>query len=399
VNDNKIINAAFIDREAFNEISRYIKDDFTGPAEILWEEVVEFYKVDSSATRCDGEIVLARIGRKYPKIVENLTTVIKGFSEVSIGNIIKEVADYKRQITGLELSSALISDNKISIRDLLYEYSNLSQGILDDNSNQDRDVAVSVNSSLDDLTVAYATENLIKVYPKSLNDKLGGGVVPGTNIGIMARPEVAKTLFAINMAAGFCAQGLRTMYVGNEDSMVAMRTRLVSRMSGMGRFDILKYPDKALERARQQGYEHLIYVDASPGTLSIIEGLIQEYNPKCLIVDQVRNIIIPGDTGLVQILEKVASGIRSLGKRYDLVTVQVTQAGDSASDKLILTMSDIDNSKTGFPAAFDVLIGIGMNSEYENSNRRHISLCKNKINNNHENFPVVIDPNISKVMN
>jgi len=397
--ESKILNAAFVDREAYEEINKYIKEDFLGPAEILFKYIGEYYEGDKEATGVDGEILIKRIGRKYPKLVDNLTTVIKGFREVSVPNVLKEVLDFKRQTTGLKLSTALISDDKQQVRTLMEEYRDLSAGNMEEDEKQEEPCKIYHNTSLEDLAEANSKENLFKVYPKSLNDKLGGGVVRGTAIGIFARPEVGKSLFAVNMAAGFLSGGKKVMYVGNEDSDTAMRLRIVGRITSLHKFDILRDVNGALATARERGYENLIYVDAHPGTLSILDGLIAKYSPDALIIDQSRNIMIPGETGLVQVLEKVGAGIRSLGKKYNMVTVQVTQAGDSASGRQVLTMSDIDNSKTGFPAALDVMVGIGMNDDDEKRNRRMLTLCKNKVSAVHDSWSVTIDPTLSKVMN
>ncbi len=398
--ENKILNAAFIDREAFKEINKYTSEgDFLGPSEILFKYIAEYYEADAAATKVDKDIILKRIERKYPKLVENLTTIISEFKSVSVPNVLKEVLDFKRQVSGLKLSSALISGDKIKIRRLVEEYSKITEGGLEEESGQEEAVKIYHNTSFEDLSEAHSKDNLFKVYPKSINDILEGGVVRGTSIAIFARPECGKSLFAINMAAGFLSGGKRVMYVGNEDSSTAMRLRIIGRMTGLTKFEILSDTTKSLELARGRGYENLVYVDAHPGTLSILDSLIQKYKPDALIIDQTRNILIQGETGLVQVLERVAAGIRSLGKKYDMVTVQITQAGDSASGKLMLTMSDVDNSKTGFPAAIDVMIGIGMNQEYEDSNKRMLTLCKNKVSTVHKSWPVTIDPALSKVNN
>jgi hypothetical protein len=64
----------------------------------------------------------------------------------------------------------------------------------------------------------------------------------------------------------------------------------------------------------------------------------------------------------------------------------------------VLDMGDIDSSSTGIPAQADVLIGIGADKDDQASNRRVISLIKNKRSGNHEFFPVRLIPQLNKYM-
>ena len=80
-----------------------------------------------------------------------------------------------------------------------------------------------------------------------------------------------------------------------------------------------------------------------------------------------------------------------MGKRYNCVIVSITQAGDSADQKQVLGMGDIDWSNTGIQAAADLLIGIGTTDELERQGKRWITLCKNKVGGRHASFPVKVD--------
>jgi len=45
----------------------------------------------------------------------------------------------------------------------------------------------------------------------------------------------------------------------------------------------------------------------------------------------------------------------------------------------------------------DVMIGIGMDDAYHAQNRRMYCLTKNKISSDHSNWPVIVNPKLSKV--
>ncbi len=79
-----------------------------------------------------------------------------------------------------------------------------------------------------------------------------------------------------------------------------------------------------------------------------------------------------------------------------MLTLSVTQAGDSASGKLVLETGDVDFSNVGIPAQADVMVGIGFDATFEAEGLRNISLPKNKISGRHENFPVRIVPQLSR---
>jgi hypothetical protein len=55
-------------------------------------------------------------------------------------------------------------------------------------------------------------------------------------------------------------------------------------------------------------------------------------------------------------------------------------------------MNDVEWSNTGIPGAADLMIGIGVDEEYLATNKRMLSIPKNKVNGRHGAFPVWIDP-------
>ena len=96
-------------------------------------------------------------------------------------------------------------------------------------------------------------------------------------------------------------------------------------------------------------------------------------------------------------LEQAAMDIRYLAKSNSLLAVSVTQAGATAEDKVVLTMEDVDFSKTGIPAMADVMLGIGGNQSYIKTDKRMVTFCKNKITGEHAKIVVSVDRAISKI--
>jgi hypothetical protein len=156
--------------------------------------------------------------------------------------------------------------------------------------------------------------------------------------------------------------------------------------------------DEANKRARQYGMEdRAIMVHLHPGSTGEVEELCDEHKPDVLVLDQIRNI--GGGTELTQKLNQVALEVRAMLGRYDMLGVSVTQANapEGQSPKVWLKDTDIDSSKTGLPAQADLLLGIGANEDMLMTGQRALSICKNKLNGNHEGFYIQMDYQTSRV--
>jgi len=134
-----------------------------------------------------------------------------------------------------------------------------------------------------------------------------------------------------------------------------------------------------------------------PGTVQEIEKYIRKVEPDVLIVDQMRNLE-SSDTNRVLQLDAVARNLRNLGKKYNLYNFSLTQAGDSADNKLYLEMGDVDFSNTGVPGAADCMIGVGANREFLANGFRMLSFPKNKIGHTKEPVRVTLDSERSKLI-
>jgi len=397
--ERKIIHVLLNDKEAFSQILPYLeKEDFSDKGQIVIEQIKHFYEIDPTANKVDRDILMSRIEREYPKHAKAFAAVVAEGEETSSRNIVTEYFELKKAACGERLGSLLISGQAGSREsmELLELYKRLCDGYTGDT---EEEYDIYQDYSVERLVESVSPENLIHVYPKILNDTLDGGVPPGTHILIYARPETGKSMFVINMAAKFIMEGHKALYIGNEDPYNMMLMRFVNRLSGKTRHEIVADWEGAQRIARDNGYGLLNFVPLSPGTCWDVRRLALAKEPDIIIVDQVRNL----GTGKKQFnkveqLEYVTKAMRDLNKELGTVGVSVTQAGDSAENKLELAMNDIDFSNTGMQAHCDVMLGIGMNTEYNAMNRRVISLPKNKISGNHTSFQVAVNPLLSKVV-
>lgn len=404
--ERKIITAAIQSREAFEKVENFVQDgDFTEQGALLWRHIRDYYSRDRDCGFVDPETLHHRVGaavssEKHRSAFAALITEITS-SRVSTENIIHDFLSLKREGVGARLATALLSGETEESRKLLEEYNKWDAEVTEGSTTED---TILVAPSLEDIAKSYDASELIKLWPSSLNNRLDGGLLRGHHVVIFARPEMGKTLFLVNAVAGFLAQGLAVLYVGNEDPITDIVLRVVCRLTRRDKFTVLANPKDAYTTALTFGYGNLVLAGLSPGTPKEIEKLIETHKPDVLLIDQLRNLSVGTtsvgrDGNYTQQLEKAATAARNIGKKHGVLVLSVTQAGDSASGKAVLDMGDVDSSNTGIPAQADVMVGIGATQEDEQVGRRIISLPKNKRSGKHEFFPVRIDPQLSRIIN
>ena len=402
--EQPLIAAAIRSRNDYELIKEYIdlrQKTYSKPFQVVMSKIGEYYARDGDADFVIPDILMTQITEsiRNEKHVSQFTDLIAESlaTTASDSNVRAAILLAKQQEVGDRLSVAIVSGSDgASIDELIDEYSELrSMTSLDELSEQGLEIYHEVN--LHDLVVAeYDPSALIKLYPTSLNDRLDGGAKRGHHITVFARPEAGKTAFCVNLAAGIARQGFKVLYFINEDRPQDIILRLVSNLSGMTKFQIQQNPAKAQATAIENGFNNVIVVSWSPGTPAQIEEYIEKYGPDAIIVDQLRNLKVRADNRVNQ-LEYAATAIRTIAKKWNVLAVSVTQAGDSAEGKPVLDMGDVDFSNTGIPAQADVMIGIGYDAALDAEGLRTISLPKNKISGIHDSFPVRITPQLSRV--
>lgn len=400
MNDRKIISAILKDRKAWEVLKDKLGPDELSPeATTLFKIGNEYYEADPEAKSCDLEIVKSRLERQIQsnKLVDVLKGILDSLPDVSAVNLTQEILALKRHSLGLKLSSALAAGKTGSeVEELIASWQSMV-GLSDVGVEAEESQIVTGVPVEKLFATAFNQENLIKVYPKSLNDRLDGGVLPGTHILVFANTEMGKTLVAINMVAGFLHQKLPVLYVGNEDPAENILLRLGTRLSGMNKYEIRDNPKKAQELIDSRSAGLFTIAPLAPGTFAEIRSLVQKYGPKVVILDQLRNLDVKSENR-TQALERAATEARNLAKRFGLVVVSLTQAGDSASGKAALSTGDVDSSNVGIPGQMDVMIGVGATEEMLRQNVRMLSFPKNKVSGNHNPITVTVDPQLSKVI-
>lgn len=396
--ERHVLASCIQSREAYDAIADHVvHDDFSEQGWIVWGGISDYYTADVGCSRVDVGILMDSIARKvssdkHKEAFRNFISAVGGL-EVSPPNVVEDLLNTKRDIAGKRLAQSIVEG--VHDWSLLDTYTTLleTDSFLDDDEEDARQ-----GYDVSDLVAGgFARDNLISVYPESLNNRLDGGAKPGHHIVLYARPEMGKTAMTIEMMAGFARQGLTTLYVGNEDPIDDITMRVVNRLSGMTKPEVLKNPKRADHVARENGYESIILKGVAPGTAREITSLVEAHRPNVMVIDQLRNLNMHQDN-YVLALEQAAKQARMWAKKYKMLVVSVTQAGDSASGKAVLDLGDVDYSNTGIPSQADLMIGMGQNSNHAAAGEVVISLPKNKISGCHEYFACAIEPQLSKIV-
>ena len=396
--ERKVLASLCQDRSNWNAVKDVLnREELSPEGGIIYGLIDEWYATDGEARSVDLDILCSRVARRVSsdKHIELISQIIRGFGDMDVSgiNIVNEVRDQKAHAIGLQIASRLSSGKDAD--ELLDKYKELKQGkVKSVGGTEEEEFSNVTPASL--LRSHFSKENLIEVWPKALNELIDGGAKPGHHILVFAPTEMGKTLMVINMVAGFLKNGHKVLYCGNEDPAPDILMRMMSRLTGMTKYEIRENPKQAETLLGQRNWDLFTLVSLSPGTFGQIHRLVDRYAPRVVVLDQLRNIAVDSENR-TQALEKAATYARNLAKRYGVLVVSVTQAADSASRKTVLDRGDVDSSNVGIPGQCDLMIGIGADQQMEEQGLRVLSFPKNKLSGKHTPIPVVFNYTLSKV--
>lgn len=388
MNEHKILAAVIQEREAFNQVLPYHeKGDFSDLAELVFKEVVNFYKRDAGAEYVDMDSLIHRLTKQYPKHADKFEKFIDDLPHVSTVNILDDWREVKRDAAAELAGSYLIAHDYDKAQPLLDKVMHLTDHQLGDDVDAPK---VFRDADVDNFTDSMLVKNRIPIAPNALNKELGGGLIRGGHLLFYAPPEVGKTATAINVAYGCAAKGFTAMYIGNEETEEMYLSRLLCRFCRWPLSKVLKNKPAAMELARKRGWANLIFVHLSPGTVTQVQELILEHNPDVCIIDQLPNLILGKgkEPEKTQKLETLAYVMRMFYSKHKIAGVSMSQASEDAIGKLYLTIKHVYYSNIGVQGQTDAMVGIGMNPEWENLGRRMLCITKNKLGGPHANVPV-----------
>ncbi len=392
MHDAALLSGAIGSRVAFERVRPHVEpDDLTPQAALWWPLVVAWYARDPQATGVDQQL-LREVGER--ELPPNHRATLLGWYDAlpacpSPENAVQALLDIKRFNTKHEHIAALSAGDDGRAAETWERYASL--------------VAASTlqteREAFYDPRNAFAFtrgDNLIRLTPAILNERLGGGLGAGDTVVIYARPDMGKTALVVHIAVTAAAAGHPVLYVGNEEPIDRTVQRAVASITGQPTTVCAEHPQDALAGAMRRGLGNITFRDLDPGTPAQVESAVRQVHPRLVIVDQMRNIMSKGDSATVR-MEDVQKAFRAMAKRHRFACISVTQAGDSASGKTFLQMGDVDNSNTGVQGACDVMIGVGATDQMVDTPRRGLAFPKNKLGHVHEGVIVSFDKARSRV--
>lgn len=393
--ERELLAAAINSRESYELLaSRDVRRELSIHAQVIFDAITTYYRRDESAQSASVELLKESLRQTHEKYTDSLFLILDDLPDVSSINAVDLWLASKQQAIGDKLAQAIINKDDVKIITELIEEYQFYQAY------EEEVPRTFIGAHPSELYDTRKTGDLIPVFPKALNNAIGGGADRGSHIVVFGVPEMGKTQFVINAVARMIQDGFRVLYCWNEDPVKKVIDRYLSRLSDIPSDDLRRDPDKqnlAYELAMRKNYGNLILQELLPGTYAELRSLIEKHEPDVLVVDQIRNLSYPRTDGLTEILERAGKDMRNLAKRFDIVTVSVTQAGDSAQGKAILNYNDVEYSNVGLAATADLMIGVGATSEMSAMGQLMLSVSKNKFNGNHVNVPARVYRHLSKV--
>jgi len=389
--EKKLLEAACNDKKSHDVIVELVSlDSLSDYAKHLLESISDYYLTDTGATNVDKLLLREILIEQYPKNHGELTDILSTLGDTSPSNVIKEIGNLRKKELGRELATELIqTPDSQKVKDLWAELNNPLLSHIEEVQDAGQNLEELLTNATDD-------SQRITLYPTALDTRLSKGARHGNHIVVFARPNAGKTAFVINLVRGLLRDGRRVAYFMNEEPSQQVLERLVSRITGRVGANLRDHIKEAAAESKEL-MSRLYVRDLSPGTFKDIYSLTNVIKPDVVVIDQLRNIRTKEDNRVIA-LEQMAMEARALGKEHNALVISVTQAGDSARNKLVLDDGDIDFSNTGIPATADLIIGIGTNEEYRNRGRRMITIVKNKLGSEHSSFPVSIDEGLAKIL-
>lgn len=351
------------------------------------EEVMALWRVQNPvATRSERaamEDVLSSVAEATPMSHDVAADVITGLWKRELG---RNVANL-----GIELSEG--RDEAMSKLRSLIERTG--------DAFQPDDFGEPTTDDLEVLLEEASDESRWKFNISTLSSKVYG--IGGGEFGIIfARPETGKSTFGVSIAAGpegFCSQGAKVLFLGNEEKTSRTKLRAYQAWCGMTSDEIRANP-VAARRAYSEIKDNLIMKDVQEWDLDKIEAYINHYKPDIVIVDQADKVNISGayDAGHER-LRELYRRLRETAKRYDCAVLGVSQASADAEGRTRLTFAMMEGSKTGKAAEADLIIGIGKSSGESDQGEdytRFLTISKNKLSGWHGTIVCSIEPQIGR---
>lgn len=386
----KIIATVLSSRDSYETLSPYLnRADLDETSANIYAEIQKYYEKDVKAVNVDREILLSRLLKRndlHSVVYDDYFNTLPEPS--SAVNLVDTFVDAKKDKLITDILVAIHDHRDDVIKSKMEEYLTCSVEQIEEE--------VFNATPIEELETHFTGKNLIPLFPSAISDAIGGGVPRQSQLCIFARPDVGKSTTAINTAVGAAEKGFRVLYIGNEDPAPKMMYRIMTRFTRVPEAVLKQDPKRYYEVALQNGYPNMFFVPMHPGNLNELRKWIDKIKPDVMVIDQIRNMHFKKESMTIN-LEQGCIATRNLAKEYDLVSIIITQAGASATNKAVLDYEDVEYSNTGVAAQCDLMIGVGQTHEMKEVNRVMLSFPKNKISKPIRAFSALIEYDINRL--
>ena len=372
-------------------------DDLSSLGQQIFKRISAYYEKDGEAQRVDVAVLLSLIEAELPHHYDKFERAINLLPEPTTNTLEAKKAQRLARLNA-DITQALAGGNTEEAKSLMAEWQQVEQEGITEGEAEEDPLAVRQGATLSEVTQTLREGSKFQLIPKALH-ALVDGLLPGDHIILFGQVNRGKSAISINLAAGFASQGLRVMYIGNEDPEDRMLTRIICRFCGKTRQQVMQDPDRYTELALKRGYGNILFKSLSPGTTSDVRRLLDKHRPDVVIVDQARNLVPTEKHGsTTDTQEAIFYELRMMLKKYQVLGISCTQAGERdlhgkpLESKLMLEQNDVYQSKSGIASQADVMIGIGALVEMLNTGQRCLNVCKNKASGIHDSVMVFLDP-------
>lgn len=373
-NYNKYIS--LVDTKVFTKETKQLVEDIgefyssLNVPEIIWEEFETWFCIIKHSSYKEERLDLFK--QIFARLKQYSPT--ETYEEIIQTLISRE---YATKIADTALSIADGTNNDLStVQQLMDEY-------------ETKHVSVATKIELEDMPSFSDLQTQINSSGTGLNWRLDclnqslGPLRLGDFIIVGKRPEVGGTTFSCSEASYMAKQlpdDRPVLYVGNEESELALRNRIKQAAIGKDSLYIGAYPQAAeQEYVAAVGSLRKIQLKHKAG-VSVKEILdwCEAYNPGLIIIDQLWKVQGFHNLGEVQRLTALFQEARRWAQLYAPV-IAVHQADGASDGEKYLHYNRLYGSKTGVQGEADAIIMLGATEEVGQEHTRYINIPKNKL--------------------
>ena len=204
---------------------------------------------------------------------------------------------------------------------------------------------------------------------------------------IFARPETGKTTFLASEVTHFATQvNSPILWFNNEEQGNKVMIRCYQAALGVELYDLMSRRETNARRFREITNGNIKLVDSAAIHRNDVERLCEQVQPSLIVFDQIDKIKGFSDDREDLRLGAIYIWARELAKTYAPV-IGVSQASGEAEGVKWLQMDHVANAKTAKQAEGDWILGIGKTHDETFEHIRYLSICKNKLQGDHDTDP------------